>query len=262
MPRASQKGFGLLIEVKCPVCGKPFLRITPRKHTCSRSCGVRLGHRKSGPRIRRLIPGLSKANASKQWATLRQRNWPRLNDKPWLSRKYHDEQMSLEEIGDIIGVSRISVTNAFKRQGIVLRKKTERTERSRAKVQGPNNYHWKGGIYNGKPTGLTAGGNHFRHRQRLHLIAERGNRCEWCGSGAGKTQASRIEMNHIIPFCFSEDGTDGNVELLCVPCHWKADSLFRELAGKAFVSAGCPGFVEARTTLKSRIRTATMPTTF
>lgn len=180
----------------------------------------------------------------------RSSKWPLTGDKERLTKLYSNG-LSLDDIANEAGCSRMAVRSAFKYFGIETRSASERTEHFSKKFSGPNNWHWKGGIYNGKVMGIT-GGSHTRSKLRKKLIAERGHRCEWCGRTRG-----RIEVHHVIPFRFSQSHEDSNVLLLCVKtCHSKADEIFNELAGKLFSTAGSPGLKEALDAEK-RLRSGT-----
>jgi hypothetical protein len=85
---------------------------------------------------------------------------------------------------------------------------------------------------------------------RKLLLQERGEECEWCG---GK---KRIEMHHLKPFRFSKEGERENVVLLCSKCHGAADSIFLEMAGTFFASAGYPGLDDSVSILRSKMHTA------
>ena len=241
-----------LVSRTYEVCKKPFASKDERRVTCSRSCGAKLGHTRTGPRQ---LPAVTEAGRKlyRKRAVEQHRQWrkkyPKLENVIWLREQYWSLERTLDEIAEEIGVSRTAVTGAFRRLKISLR--TERSATTLAKTSGENNWAWKGGIYNGRPMGFSGSG-YQRLKIRKKLISERGEKCEWCRCGP---KGTRIEVHHPIPFRFCRHHRDA--VLLCKKHHAQADQLFLGMAGEYFASNGCSGFEEAVMTLKSTIQSTT-----
>jgi hypothetical protein len=150
-------------------------------------------------------------------------------------------------MGVVLGTTRARVGAALTRHQIPRRR--ERPARLVAKLSGPNNPQWAGGVYNGEAVGFTGSG-YQRQKARKKVIAERGKCCEFC-----RTTPKRLELHHVIPFRFCL--THDQVVLVCTGCHGKLEKLFVRLSGAFFVSNGCPGLADAVTTLKSQLSTTT-----
>lgn len=243
----------------CVVCQKQFKNADIRVKTCSPECKRALGRQTITSRDVAVSATLRKKrskSARNQHAENRSKKWPILSDRGWLSQKYTQEEYSQEDIARMVGCSRITISSALKRQNIPIRDGKARTSRAISKVSGPNNWHWKGGIYNGAVVGVTQRGLQWKAIKR-RLYAERGTDCEWCGKPSAKR---RHAIHHTIPFRVAPDHSDDLLVILCKSCHTKADTLFRRMAEDFFASANCPGFLEAVSTLKSEIAIATTRT--
>ena len=235
----------------CPVCNKQF-ELPPGWHriTCGRSCGVTLGHRRSGKRKKAKVDPKKLAVAVKQWHRARRENkYPKLAERAWLHDQYVVQELSQQEIAELVGCqTRSPVRTALLFHGIPIRSSdTGRTERSRMKCSGQNNWNWKGGKYNGEVCGFSES-SHIRIKLRRALIAARGLSCEWCGK---QTRGGhQIHVHHVKTYRYSKLHTRGNIALLCTACHSAADKLVRRLALEYYASHGWPGLMDAVTTLK------------
>lgn len=245
----------------CIICQGQYKSADARTKTCGPKCKAVLGHRTSGPRKTRLSIASKEERsrfAKKGHAKHRSRRWPVLDNKKWLSQKYIEEEYSQQEVAELVGCSRIVIKAALLRQGVPLRAPKARTMRATLKVAGPNNCHWKGGLYNGQLVGQTQRKLQWRAIKR-RLYEERGTGCEWCKKPSGERRHS---IHHLIPFRVIQDHSDDLLVILCRKCRDKADTLFRRLAEAFFVSASCPELSETVSTLKSEIATATTQTDF
>ncbi|KKN31757.1 hypothetical protein LCGC14_0820720 [marine sediment metagenome] len=234
----------------CIVCGEIFTKKDCRSLTCGRRCGARLGHRRSGKRAFNADPKKI-SEGVRLWHEERRRlAYPLLADRKWLEKRYVVEELTQSEIGKIVGCTRTAVKTALYFHKIPLRDRKYRSERSREKCSGENNWNWKGGKYNGEVCGFSET-NHVRIKLRKALIKERGFCCEWCGIVPKRRRL--LHLHHTRPYRYEKTHT--SVLLLCQKCHATADRELRRLALKFFASHGWPGLDGLITTLKSEAST-------
>lgn len=101
---------------------------------------------------------------------------------------------------------------------------------------------------------IRAGGPSSVHRQALPralwraLVARctkrEGGRCWWCGLPPTGARGPRLDPHHVVKRSLGGPDTDGNVVMLCRPCHDATDAPYS--SGKLVIrSAGLCRFVGA-----------------
>lgn len=121
----------------------------------------------------------------------------KLKDEEWLREKYHGDNMTQEEIGELVGRASFAVHRELVRQGIETHSEGPRS--------GEDSPFWKGG----KPKRY----GHNWERQREKAIQRDEEQCRVCGMSRQKHREKYgrdIDVHHIDPIVSYDNPEDAN----------------------------------------------------